>query len=95
MKNIRGLISIARKGGFCIIGQDNLRGYDKKLYILILDKKAGQALAKSANFMAKQRGAQLLEVEDLQEVSGIENCKILGIKNKALGEEIAKLIKGE
>ncbi len=95
LKSVRGLISIARKAGFCIIGQDNLLGYDKKLYLLLLDKTAGEALKKCTNFLSKQKNASLLMVDNLPEVSGIENCKVLGIKNKALSEEIAKIIKGE
>ncbi len=95
MKSVNGLISIARKAGFCIIGQDNLLGYDKKLYLLLLDETAGEALKKSINYLSKQKNAQLIILENLAGVSGIDRCKVLGIKNKALSEEIAKLIKGE
>lgn len=95
MKEISGLISIARKAGYCIIGQDNLLGYDKKLYLILLDKNAGNSLSKSIKYMAEQRGLELILLDGLAEKTNLENCKVLGIKNKGLSEEIVKRIKGE
>ncbi len=95
MKEIDGLISIARKAGYCIIGQDNLLGYEKKLYLILIDKDAGNSLSKSIKYMSERRNVELLILDNLSEKINIENCKVLGIKNKGLSEEIIKRIKGE
>lgn len=93
MKEIEGLISIARKAGFVIIGQDNLKNYNKKLYLILLDESAGKALQREMSFKAKN--ITLLQVKELRKLVGIDNCKVIGIKNKAMAEKIASKIKGE
>ncbi len=95
MTKINGLISIARKAGFVIIGQDNLRGYNKKLFLILLDKNAGNSLAREAKFLSEKKNIPLLVIENLAETVGIENCKIVGIKNKIFSENIIKVLKGE
>lgn len=90
MDKTSGLISIAKKAGFVIIGQDNLLDYDKKLYLILLDEDAGANLSKEANFKAKKSKIPLYRLKNLAKISNISNCKILGIKNKGLADEIAK-----
>ncbi len=70
MNKIQGLISIARKAGFVIIGKEKLATYTN-------------------------RDIPLLEIENLAELVSIENCKAIGLKNKALSESIEKCVKGE
>lgn len=95
MKEISGLISIARKAGFAIIGQDNLKSYDKKLYLLLVDKNAGNSLKREMKYLSNDKNIPLFELEGLGQVVTIENCKAIGIKNKAISENIIKCIKGE
>ena len=95
MNRLKGLISIARKAGFVIIGKDNLTSYRKKLYLVLLDKTAGNSLLREMNFISENRNIPILEVENLAEVVGIENCKVIGLKNKAMSENIEKCLKGE
>lgn len=95
MNRLKGLISIARKAGFVIIGKDNLASYRKKLYLVLLDKTAGNSLLREVNFISENRNIPILEVENLAEVVGIENCKVIGLKNKAMSENIEKCLKGE
>lgn len=94
--NIGGLISIARKAGYVIIGQNNLLGYDKKLFLILLDNTAGNSLSREMNFLSKNRDIPLIVLDKLAELAAIENCKVIGIKNKAISENIIKcLSKGE
>lgn len=93
--NISGLISIARKAGFCIIGQDRLLNYDKKLYLVLLDKSAGRALERQMTFLSKDLDIPLLRVDNLADMLSLENCKVLGIKNKAISENLIKSLKGD
>ncbi|MBP3431850.1 MAG: hypothetical protein J6K39_03245 [Clostridia bacterium] len=95
MSKLNGLISIARKAGFCVIGQDNLKGFDKKLHLIVLDKSAGDSLVREMTFLSNKKNCSLLTVDGLEEVTAIKNCKVIGIKNKDLSEMIEKEIKGE
>ena len=94
MKQIDGLISIARKAGFVIIGQDDLKGYSKKLYLILIDATAGKALRREVEFLSQKNDVTALEVEALGQSCGIENCKVIGIKNKAISEKIMEILKG-
>ena len=95
MNNLNGIISIAKKAGYVIVGQDTLKGYDKKLYLLLIDKTAGKSLNREMKFLSKNREIPIFEIENLPDVAKLENCKILGIKNKNLSESILKILKGE
>lgn len=95
LNNLCGLISIARKAGYVIIGQDNLKNYDKKLYLLLLDSSAGVSLTREMNFLARKHNIPLQKIDNLGELAGVENCKALGIKNKAFAENIIKNLKGD
>lgn len=95
MNNLEGLIGIARKAGFVIIGGENLSSYTKKLYLLLVDKSAGVSLKREMNFLAQKRDLQILEVENLAKIVCVQNCKAIGIKNKAFSENIEKIVKGE
>ena len=95
MNKIQGLISIARKAGFVIIGKEKLAIYTKKLYLLLIDKSAGNSLLREMKFLSENRDIPLREIENLAELVSIENCKAIGLKNKALSESIEKCVKGE
>ena len=95
MNKIQGLISIARKAGFVIIGKEKLATYTKKLYLLLIDKSAGNSLLREMKFLSENRDIPLLEIENLAELVSIENCKAIGLKNKAFSESIEKCVKGE
>lgn len=95
MTKINGLISIARKAGYVIIGKDNLMDYQKKLYLLLIDKSAGNSLLREMKFLSSKREIPLLEVENLNEMVAIENCKAIGLKNKSMSENIMMCLKGE
>lgn len=96
MEKISGLISIARKAGYVIIGQDNLSKYDKKLYLFLIDTKAGNSLSREMKFLSENKKIPLFQVEDLGKLVSIDNCKAIGIKNKAISENIIEcLLKGE
>ena len=95
MNNIAGLIGIARKAGYVVVGGENLSTYTKKLYLLLLDLSAGNSLKREVNFAASKRRIPVLVVEGLGKIVGIDSCKAIGIKNKAFSEQIEKMLKGE
>ena len=95
MNKLKGLISIARKAGFCIIGQDKLTGYEKKLYLILLDNRAGKALERQMTYLSQDKEIPLLRVDGLDEMLAIEKCRVVGIKNKAISESLIKRLKGD
>ena len=97
MSDLKGLLSLARKAGYVVIGIDNLSGYYKKLFLLLHDKTAGKSLVREMNFLSQKKGVCLAEVDGLEELLHIPNCKAVGIRNKKFSEmiltEIEKLNK--
>lgn len=86
---IKGLLNISQKAGALIRGSDNLDGYGQKLYLVLLDAAAGKSTQKIALQLEKR--VKVVRIENLNELVGKE-CKIVGIKNKGLSDEIEKLI---
>ncbi len=95
MAKIEELLSLARKAGYVIVGKDNLCGYSKKLFLLIMDKSAGNSLTREMNFISAQKNIPILIVDELAQKLKIQNCKAIGLKNKAMAENIEKCLKGE
>ena len=91
MEKIKTYLGLARNGGYLVIGSDKLDGYQKKLYLILIDKLAGKSSNKIAN-KHRENGVEVFEIERLDELSNIKNCKILGIKNKGLSDEIKKYL---
>ncbi len=97
LNSIKGYVGLARKGNYLIIGNDNLKGYYKKLYLILRSNDAGKNLVKVTNYTSEQTSCQIFEIEKeiMQEITGIENCKAFGVKNKGLADQIINLLRGE
>lgn len=65
------------------------------MFVIVLDEKSGNSLKREMTHISNDRQIPLLFVQDLEKLIGIENCKSVALKNKALSEEIIKIIKGE
>ncbi len=86
---IANILGLARKSGNLIIGSDNLKGYRKKLYLLIVKSTAGKAVLSLAEDLSKKTGCEVLNLDiDLTQVLNINNCQIVGIKNKGFADSI-------
>ena len=97
IQKIKGLVNISNKAGFLIIGADNLKGYNKKLYLILRSDDSGKNLVKISECVKKNTNCEIevINSEIFKQVVLIENCKIIGIKNKGISEEIIKYIRGE
>ena len=73
---LKGYINISRKAGYLIIGSDNLKNYSKKLYLVIYDKMAQKNTMKVVQEIA-QKNISVLEIDCLDNLTGIKNCKII------------------
>ncbi|MBQ8845390.1 MAG: hypothetical protein IJ008_05215 [Clostridia bacterium] len=89
---LKGYIGIANKAGFLVIGGDNLEGYNKKLFLLLIDKNSGKNLKKITYNLKEEKNINIYELDNLNEIVGIENCKAIGIRNKGLSDKIKILI---
>ena len=85
-----GYINISRKAGYLIIGSEKLKGYSKKIYLAIYDDSAQKNTLKVVDEL-KNKNIPILAVDNLEEITNIKNCKIVGIKNKELSEIILSL----
>ena len=97
LQRAKGLISIANKAGYLIIGSDNLKNYNKKLYLIVKNKSGGKNLNKIAqqNMLTTNCEVITLDENNFDLVVNIPNCKIVGIKNKGISDEIIKYIRSE
>ena len=91
-EKIKNYLGICRKAGYAIVGSDKLKNYDKKLYLVIADKDISKTIQKVVD---KFNQVETVFIDNLEELVEIENCKIVGIKNFGLSEEIKKQIRGE
>ena len=90
LDKIKGYINIARKAGYVIIGGEKLNNYRKKLYLIIYDESAQKNTIK---IKEQFKDKEVISVKNLGEITSIKNCKIIGIKNKMMSENILKLLK--
>lgn len=86
-----GYLNICKKAGYLIIGGEKLENYAKKLYLVLYDKKAQKNTLKIVEKL-KNNNILTIELENIEEIIQIKNCKIIGIKNKNLSEIILDLI---
>lgn len=91
MEEIKKYLGLAHNAGYLIIGSDKLDNYDKKMYLILIDKSAGKTSQKIANRF-REKGIEVYEISNLSQLVLIENCKIVGIKNKGICEEIKKYL---
>ena len=96
LNQIKGYLNIAKKAGFVIVGQDNLKNYNKKLYLVLYTeptKSISSAISSIKSTTVYQ--SICLEKRDFEMVTNLENCKIIALKNKAISDKIIELIRGE
>lgn len=93
-EKIKGYLSIANKAGYLIIGSDTLKNYNKKLFLVLADESAGKNLIKITETL-KNLTENVFFVNELESLTQIKNCKIVGVKNKGLSDEIIKNLRSE
>ena len=91
-EKVKNYLGICHKAGYLIIGSDNLKNYDKKLYLILIDNDNSKTIQKTVSRFSE---VEKIEIENLGELLSIASCKVVGIKNFGLSEEIRKGIRGE
>ncbi len=96
LNQIKGYLNIAKKAGFVIVGQDNLKNYNKKLYLVLYTEPTNNIVSVINGIKSTTMYQSIcLEKHDFDTVTNIENCKIIALKNKAISDKIIELIRGE
>ena len=97
INKIKGLLNISNKAGYLIIGADNLKGYTKKLYLIIQSDAGGKNLSKIVNETKNNTCCETIILcdSDFKDIVSISNCKVVGLKNKGISEEVLKYLRGE
>ena len=92
INKIKGYLNISRKAGYIIWGGDNLKNYSKKLFLVLVDTSAQKNTQKVVEKI-KLKEIPIIFVENLSNLVNKSNCKIIGIKNKAISEILVDLLK--
>lgn len=91
VSKVGNYLGISRKGNYLIIGSDNIKSYNKKLYLIILSKNASENAIKIAMHKSNEYNIKCIMFDkELSDYVGIENCKIVALKNKGLSDAILK-----
>ena len=90
-KQVENYLGIARKAGYTIIGGEKLENYQKKLYLVLYDVSAQKNTIKIVEKL-KEKNIPIQKVDNLASLIKIENCKIIGLKNKNLSDIILSLL---
>lgn len=91
INKVQGYLNIAQKAGYVIWGGETLENYSKKLYLVLFDPTAQKSTQKIINKL-KERQIDIVEVENLGGLVNKQNCKVIGIKNKSLSDQIKALL---
>lgn len=88
---------LARRAGAVIYGIDNILSCRQKINLVILSEfEATQNLKdKVNNFIAKNNTKLIRFSEDINQILGTTNCKVLGITNPELAKQIYSLFNKE
>ena len=91
LDKLKGYFNISHKAGYLIIGSDALKSYTKKLYLIVYDKREQKNTSKIVERF-KEKEIKTIEVDNLEQLTSIKNCKIIGLKNKNLSDMIEYLL---
>lgn len=91
INKVQGYLNIAQKAGYVIWGGETLENYSKKLFLVLYDPTAQKSTQKIIAKL-KERQVDIIEAENLGMLVNKPNCKVIGIKNKSLSDQIKSLL---
>ena len=95
LNKIKSYLGIAARAKYVIWGADNLKGYNHKLYLVLYREDASKTILKVVDEFKHLLPTYMLQLEDFNYVTNLDNCKLLAIKNKGLAEQIIKYLRSE
>ena len=96
-KLIRTYIGFSLKSRAVVIGQDRLKVPKQKIHLIVYCNTASQNLKDLIIRLAGKFDCKYILLNNLQDYTNIEGCKVLGLTNKSLADAIIKVMddKGE
>ena len=87
---LQGYLGICKKANYLIIGGDTLKVYSKKLYLIVVNSQMSKTIEKIINYRYEQGKVKVIALKEnnLTQLLGLNNCQIVGIKNKGLADAI-------
>ena len=96
-EKLKGYLNIAIKAGKVVFGADNILGWKKKLFGVVVCETASIGTRDRLEHFANERGFGFVVIsggKTLAELVGRENIKVIAITNKNLYTIIEVLVKG-
>ncbi|MBR6779154.1 MAG: hypothetical protein IKM43_03325 [Clostridia bacterium] len=88
MNKIKSYVGFAIKAKKVVIGQSLIKRTTQKMMCILLDATASQNLKDLATNVASKQGCALILVENLQDMTHINDLKIIAITDESLGNAI-------
>ena len=88
MNKIKSYVGFAIKAKKVVIGQSLIKRTTQKIICMLLDVSASQNLKDLATNVASKQGCALILVENLQDMTHINDLKIIAITDESLGNAI-------
>lgn len=97
INKVKGLVGIANKAGYLVIGADNLKNDRKKLFLVIRASDCGNGIEKVCAYSTTRTNCNIIVLQNdiLQHIIGIDTCKVFGIRNKGISDQIIELLRGD
>ncbi len=90
---VKAFLNILRKSHHLAVGGYNIKTSKKKIYLIMYDETARKD---TLRLLDQIQDTSIICVNNLEELTSIEGCKIIGIKDKLISKCIVKLfIEGE
>ena len=91
-KLIKTYLGFSIKSRAIVIGQDRIKVYKDKIHLIVYCPTATQNLKDLIGRMSEKfKCSAVLMDEKLEDYTGIEGCKVLGLTNKSLADAIIKI----
>ena len=96
-KLIKTYLGFSLKSRSVVIGQDRLKDCKEKIHLIVYCHTASQNLKDLIKRLAEKFNCRYILLNDLQEYTNMDGCKVLGLTNKSLADAIIKVMddKGE
>ena len=89
MNKIKSYLGLSRKSNSVVIGQDRLKEYSKKVFVLVISPTATKNLKDLALRLKSKFNCPLIETkENLEDIISMVGCKIVGLTMESLAKAV-------
>lgn len=94
-KLIKTYIGFCIKSRSIVVGQDRLKANKDKIYLILYCSSASQNLIDLSVRLAEKYNCKCIKLDNLQEYTNIESCKVVGLSNQSLAQAIIKVLNSQ